>query len=107
MGKVRCKDCAWRLNNSNFCLKRKHVISIKKPIYCNDFEPKKDNKIKITIEEKEIKVIKEKPVIIEKPIEITSGVIKTFEMEKQSFWQKLKNLFKKLKKWLRREKIYL
>ncbi len=55
--KIRCRDCGYRLDDSNYCLKRLHVISVDRPKRCKDFIPKTKFKFSIEVKEEEKKVV--------------------------------------------------
>ena len=58
--KRSCKKCFWRLDDSNYCLKRLQVISFK-PKRCKDFKEKiKGFKINIRVDDKQIESFLEK-----------------------------------------------
>ena len=101
--KVNCKKCKWRLDNSNFCLKRLQIISFKDK-RCKDYRGGKSN-FKIEVIEEKVKIIlKTEEPIIEKPKQLSttphevnwksSSDIKVKPLWKRIF-QKVKNILKK------------
>ena len=87
--KIRCKDCGYRLDNSNYCLKRFQVISVKRPKRCKDFVPKTKFKFSIEVKEEERKVI-----ATPKKIEsfLSKVVFTPIEIEKKTkvpWWKRL------------------
>ena len=105
--KVRCRDCGYRLDDSNYCLKRLQVISVDRPKRCKDFIPKTKFKFSIEVKEEEKKVIatpqrieEEKPSLI-KEVTIPAETRTTGDLEVK-FEQKNGILEKAKLPWWRR-----
>ncbi|OQX86971.1 MAG: hypothetical protein B6D55_04745 [Candidatus Omnitrophica bacterium 4484_70.2] len=116
--RVKCKDCGYRLGNSNFCLKKLQVISTDRPKRCKDFVPKTKLKFSIEIKEEEKKVIAtpqrieepEKPSLIKEVIIPTSETRTTGDLEvkfeqKDEILNKAKlSLWERVVRWIKRKK---
>ena len=105
--KIRCRDCAYRLGNSNFCLKRQQVISVDRPKGCKDFIPKTKLHFSLEVDEEEkvVRVKRIKEIIEEKPVFVprqedtpTIKIQEEHKKEKISWWKRLFRLFRKAEK---------
>ena len=114
--KVRCKDCGYRLDDSNFCLKRLQVISVDRPKRCKDFIPKTKFKFSIEVKEEEKKVVatpqrieEEKPSLIKEvtiptPETRTTGDLEVKFEQKDEILEKAKlPWWRKIIRWIRKK----
>ena len=84
--KISCKDCLWRLDDSNYCLKKLHVISFK-PKRCKDFKKKvKGFKINIKVDDKQIEAFLKK---VEAKKTLPTPTIPKERKTKISWWRRL------------------
>ena len=107
--KIRCRDCAYRLGNSNYCLKRQHVISVDRPKRCKDFLHKTKLHFSLEMNEEE-KVIEIKPIrfqlldhfpeklLQETQTEARGGYKIETKKGKVHWWKRMFRLFRRVKK---------
>jgi len=116
--KIRCRDCGYRLDNSNFCLKRLQIISVHRPKRCKDFIPKTKFKFSVEVKKEEKKVVAipqrikepEKPFLLKEvtvptPETRTTGNLEVKFEQKDEILDKIKlPWWKRWIKWIKRKK---